>query len=171
MPIITLIAAIDRNRAIGRGNALPWHLPDDFRHFKALTLGKTVLMGSHTARSLGRALPARRNLVLTRSGEVPHSGMEAIASLEQACSLLGGDDELMVIGGAQVYALTLPLAQMLHLTHVDTEVSDADAFFPVLDSAQWQRVSSTAHAIDERHAAAFEIVCYQRQARRARSSA
>ncbi|PKO79325.1 MAG: diacylglycerol kinase, partial [Betaproteobacteria bacterium HGW-Betaproteobacteria-13] len=167
----TLIAAIDRNRAIGRGNALPWHLPDDFRHFKALTLGKTVLMGSHTARSLGRALPGRRNLVLTRSGGVPHSGMEATASLEQACSLLGGDEELMVIGGAQVYALTLPLAQMLYLTHVDTEVVDADAFFPVLDSGQWQCVNRTAHAIDERHAAAFEIVCYQRQARRARSSA
>jgi dihydrofolate reductase len=171
MPTITLIAAIDRNRAIGRGNALPWHLPDDFRHFKALTLGKTVLMGSHTARSLGRALPGRRNLVLTRSGGVPHSGMEATASLEQACSLLGGDEELMVIGGAQVYALTLPLAQMLYLTHVDTEVVDADAFFPVLDSGQWQCVNRTAHAIDERHAAAFEIVCYQRQARRARSSA
>ena len=162
MPIITLIAALDRNRAIGRGNALPWHLPDDFRHFKALTLGKTVLMGSHTARSLGRALPGRRNLVLTRSGGAPFAGMQAMASLEQACSLLASDEELLVIGGAQVYALTLPFAQTLHLTHVDTAVTDADAFFPVFERADWQVVSSQAHGIGERHAAAFAMVAYRR---------
>src|SRR3546814_12923228 len=99
MPTITLIAAIDRNHAIGRGNALPWYLPDDFHHFKALTLGKTVLMGSHTARSLGRALPGRRNLVLTRSGCAPYPGTQAMASLHSACAALADDDELMVIGG------------------------------------------------------------------------
>lgn len=163
MPTITLIAAIDRNRAIGRGNALPWHLPDDFRHFKALTLGKTVLMGSHTARSLGRALPGRRNLVLTRSGSAPYPGMQAVASLQSACAALADDDELMVIGGAQVYALTLPLAQTLHLTHVDTEVVGADVFFPPFDDAQWQCVSRDAHARDARHAAAFEFAHYVRR--------
>src|SRR3546814_14348090 len=106
MPTITLIAAIDRNHAIGRGNALPWYLPDDFRHFKALTLGKTVLMGSHTARSLGRALPGRRNLVLTRSGSAPYPGMQANASLQSACAALHADHELMVTGGSPVSALT-----------------------------------------------------------------
>lgn len=163
MPTITLIAAIDRNRAIGRGNALPWHLPDDFRHFKALTLGKTILMGSHTARSLSRALPGRRNLVLTRSGSVPYSGMQAMASFEQACATLAADEELMVIGGAQVYALTLPFAQNLHLTHVDTEVVGADAFFPAFDRVQWQQVSRREHARDARHATAFEIAHYTRK--------
>lgn len=163
MPNITLIAAIDRNRAIGRSNALPWHLPDDFRHFKALTLGKTLLMGRHTARSLGRALPGRRNLVLTRSGSVPYSGMEAMASFEQACATLAEDEELMVIGGAQIYALMLPMAQTLYLTHVDTEVVGADAFFPAFDRAQWQQVSSRAHVIDERHATAFAIAHYTRK--------
>ena len=163
MPLpITLIAALDRNRAIGRGNALPWHLPDDFRHFKALTLGKTVLMGSHTARSLGRALPGRCNLVLTRSGAVPFEGMQAVASLEQAAAVAGAD-ELMVIGGAQVYALTLPLAQTLHLTHVDTAIADADAWFPAYDPAQWIAQTSERHGIDARHALGFEIVAYRRR--------
>lgn len=164
MPIITLIAALDRNGAIGRGNALPWHLPDDFRHFKALTLGKTVLMGSHTAQSLGRALPGRRNLVLTRAASVPYPGMQAMASLAQACAGLAAADELMVIGGAQVYALTLPLAHTLHLTHVDIAVRDADTFFPAFERGDWQVVSSQAHGVDERHAAAFAMVCYQRRA-------
>src|SRR3546814_808675 len=81
---ISLVAALDRNRAIGRGNALPWHLPDDFRRFKALTMGKPILMGRRTADSLGRALPGRRNLVLTRGGRVPFAGMEAVASVDAA---------------------------------------------------------------------------------------
>jgi len=158
---ITLIAALDRHRAIGRGNALPWHLPDDFRHFKALTLGKTVLMGSHTARSLGRALPGRRNLVLTRSGAVPFAGMQAVGSLEHAGEL-AGDAELMVIGGAEVYALTLPLAQTLHLTHIDTAIAAADAWFPAFDPAQWREQLREHHAVDGRHALAFEMVTYKR---------
>ena len=83
-PALVVIAALDRNRAIGRGNALPWHLPDDLKRFKALTLGKPVLMGRKTAESLGRALPKRRNLVLTRSGRVPFDGMETVASLDEA---------------------------------------------------------------------------------------
>jgi dihydrofolate reductase len=162
MPPITLIAALDRNRAIGRGNALPWHLPDDFRHFKALTLGKTLLMGSHTARSLGRALPGRCNLVLTRSGAVPFEGMQVVASLEQAAAVAGAD-ELMVIGGAQVYALALPLAQTLHLTHVDTAIADADAWFPAYDPAQWIAQIGERHGVDARHALGFEIVAYRRR--------
>ncbi|MFN4160828.1 MAG: dihydrofolate reductase, partial [Stenotrophomonas sp.] len=131
---LSLIAALDRRSAIGRGNALPWHLPDDLRRFKALTLGKPVLMGRRTAESLGRALPGRRNLVLTRGGQVPFPGMQAVASLEQALALAAaaGGDELCVIGGGQVYALALPQATHLHLTHVETEAEGADAFFPPL---------------------------------------
>lgn len=85
-PALVLIAALDRNSAIGRGNALPWHLPDDLKRFKALTLGKPVLMGRKTAESLGRALPKRRNLVLTRSGRVPFEGMEAVARSRKRCA-------------------------------------------------------------------------------------
>ena len=161
---LVVIAALDRNRAIGRGNALPWHLPDDLKRFKALTLGKPVLMGRKTAESLGRALPKRRNLVLTRSGRVPFDGMEAVASLDeaQALAVAYGVDELCVIGGGELYASALPLASRLHLTHVDTAVEGADAFFPAFDVADWRVLSREAHAADDRHAFAFEFVDYER---------
>lgn len=163
-PAIVLVAALDRNRGIGRGNAMPWHLPDDFRHFKALTLGKPILMGRKTAESLGRALPGRRNLVLTRSGRVPFPGMEAVASLDEAIALAAADGaaELCVIGGGEVYALALPRASVLQLTHVDTVVEDADAFFPAFDPDLWQAAARERHAADARHAHAFEFVEYRR---------
>src|SRR5690606_2978978 len=104
---LSLIAALDRSNGIGRDNTLPWHLPDDFRHFKALTLGKPILMGRKTAESLGRALPGRTNLVLTRSGQVPFAGMRAVASLDEARAIAAGEgaDELCVIGGGEIYRL------------------------------------------------------------------
>jgi dihydrofolate reductase len=161
---ISLVAALDRNRAIGRGNAMPWRLPDDFRRFKALTLGKPVLMGRKTAESLGRALPGRANLVLTRSGRVPFDGMRAVASLDEAKRIAAGSgaDELCVIGGAEVYALALPFADALRLTHVDAAVEGADAFFPAFDPSQWDIVSRGTHPADAKHAFAFEFVDYAR---------
>lgn len=160
-PELRLVAALDRARGIGRGNELPWRLPDDLKRFKALTLGRPLLMGRKTAESLGRALPGRRNLVLTRSGRVPFAGMEPVASLDEA--LAGCDDEaLMVIGGGEVYSLALPLASQLHLTHVDTVVDGADAFFPAYEPGDWQPVWREAHAADDRHALAFEFVDYRR---------
>lgn len=164
-PRISLLAALDRDSAIGRGNALPWHLPDDFRRFKALTMGKPILMGRRTAESLGRALPGRRNLVLTRGDRVPFDGMEAVASLDAALRVAAGDgaDELCVIGGAEVYALALPWALVMHLTHVDARVEGADAFFPAFDPAGWRVVSREPHPADARHAFAFEFVEYRRR--------
>lgn len=159
---LVLIAALDRNGAIGKGNALPWHLPDDLKRFKVLTLGKTMLMGRRTAESLGRALPKRTNLVLTRSGYVPFAGMQAVATLDDARAI-AGDGELLVIGGGEIYALTLPLAMRLHLTHVDTEVASADAHFPAFDHADWQVRSREAHPADAKHAFAFEFVDYARK--------
>ena len=161
MSALTLVAALDRHRAIGRGNALPWHLPDDLKRFKALTLGKPVLMGRKTAESLGRALPGRRNLVLTRSGRAPFVGMEPVASLDAALRSVG-DEELMVIGGGDVFALTLPIVTRMYLSHVDTVVEGADAFFPAFDASQWRMVSREPHAADARHAFAFEFAAYER---------
>lgn len=163
-PAIVLVAAVDRRLAIGRGNALPWHLPDDLARFKALTLGRPVLMGRRTAESLGRALPKRRNLVLTRSGRVPFAGMEAVHSLERARSLAAADGaaELCVIGGGEVYALAMPLASALHLTRVDTVVEGADAFFPAFDAADWREAWREPHLADARHAFAFDFVDYLR---------
>nr|WP_221281943.1 dihydrofolate reductase [Chiayiivirga flava] len=157
-----MIAALDRNRAIGRSNALPWHLPDDLRRFKALTLGGTVLMGRKTAQSLGRALPKRRNLVLTRGGVAPFDGMTAVASFEAALGMLARDEPLFVIGGAQVYAQALPRATHLHLTWVDLAVEDADTWFPAVDPDGWTVAWREAHGADAAHAAAFEFVDYVR---------
>lgn len=166
---LTLLAALDRQRAIGHDNALLWHLPDDLKRFKALTLGKPVLMGRKTAQSLGRALPRRRNLVMTRSGRAPFDGMQAVSSLQQAIDIaaaeMAGTDaacELCVIGGAEIYALALPLATRMVLTHVDAVVTQADTWFPAFDPAQWTVVDRQPHAADARHAHAFTFVDYQR---------
>jgi dihydrofolate reductase len=162
-PTLSLLAALDRDYAIGKGNALPWHLPDDLKRFKALTLGKPVLMGRKTAESLGRALPGRRNLVLTRRGAVPFDGMEPVPSLTQALDAVAGADEVCVIGGGEVFAETLPLATRLHLTWVDTIVEGADAFFPRFDTGAWREVARVGHPADAKHAFAFDFVDYARR--------
>lgn len=164
MPPIVLIAALDQRHAIGRGNELPWHLPDDLKRFKALTLGQPVLMGRKTAESLGRALPKRRNLVLTRSGQVPFEGMQAVASLDEALAIAAHDhaDMLAVIGGGEIYALAMPIADRMHLTWVDVEVKNADAHFPQFDADAWRVVSRESHPADARHPYAYEFVDYLR---------
>lgn len=160
---MTLIAAIDRRRAIGVDGTLPWHLPDDLKRFKSLTLGKTILMGRKTAQSIGRALPGRTNLVLTRGATAPYRDMLAVHSLDEAIAR-AGDGELAVIGGGQVYALALPRADALHLTLVDTTLARADAHFPAWDEAAWTRAGMTHHAADARHAYAFDFVDLVRRA-------
>ena len=155
---ITLIAALDETRAIGRGGQLPWRLPDDLKRFKALTLGKTVLMGRKTFDSIGRPLPQRRNLVLTRDSSFAAAGVEVVRDLQGAL-----EDDLMVIGGGEVYALALPLATTLELTLVQTVIADADAFFPAWDSADWLEVRREHHAADERHMYAFDFVTLSRR--------
>lgn len=162
---ISLIAALDRNRAIGKGSQLPWRLPDDLRRFKALTLGKPVLMGRRTAESLGRALPGRANLVLTRSQQAPFAGMQVVGSLAQALGIARQADatELCVIGGGEVYALALPLATHLYLTEVETVVAGADVYFPRFDICEWCEDSRQTHAADAGHEHAFSYVDYSRR--------
>lgn len=160
-PGISLIAALDRNYAIGRDGAMPWHLPDDLKRFKQLTLGKPVLMGRRTALAIGRALPGRRNLVLTRGGTAPFAGQEPVASIETAIAL-AQREEVMVIGGGEVYALALPCATRLHLTWIDTAVDKPDAYFPRFDARAWRETTRVAHAADARHAFAFAFVDYER---------
>jgi dihydrofolate reductase len=159
---MSLVAAIDRQCAIGRDGAMPWHLPDDLRRFKALTLGHPVLMGRKTAEAIGRALPGRRNLVLTRSAAAPYPDQEPVASIEAATAAAGAAG-LMVIGGGEVYRLTLPLATWVYLTRVDTVAEGADTFFPRLDPAQWIETAHAAHPADARHAVAFDFVDYRRR--------
>ena len=157
---LSVIAAYDRRRAIGRNNALPWHLPDDLKRFKALTLGRPVLMGYRTALSIGRALPGRRNLVLSRAHNAPFAGQETVRDFDAVCV---AEPDLCVIGGGEVFTLALPHARALHLTEIDTEIEDADAHFPVLAQQDWVEVDRIAHAPDARHRWAFSFVdCMRR---------
>ena len=155
--MITLIAALDRNRAIGRDGAMPWHLPDDLRRFKTLTVGRLVLMGRKTALAIARALPGRPNLVLTRGDVAPFAGQVVVHSLDEAIAQ-AGDGELCVIGGGEVYALALPRATRMHLTEVDAVTAGADTFFPDFDRDDWRATSREHHPADARHALAFDFV-------------
>jgi len=158
---IVLVAALDRNRAIGRAGAMPWHLPDDLKRFKALTLGNPVLMGRKTALAIGRPLPGRPNLVLTRAESAPFPGQIAVHSVDDAVAH-ANRAALCVIGGGEVYALALPRATHLHLTEIDTAASDADTFFPAFDPHDWREVARVHHPADAKHAFAFDFVDYER---------
>ncbi|MGN6382414.1 MAG: dihydrofolate reductase [Dyella sp.] len=158
---VSLIAALDENFAIGRQGQLPWHLPDDLRWFKELTLGKYVLMGHTTALAIGKALPGRTNLVLSKRHEAPFAGQITVRSIEEARARADGTG-LMVIGGGQVYAEALPVAQRLYLTWVNAAVDGADTFFPGVHFSDWTEVSRTHHKADAEHAYDFDMVEYIR---------
>lgn len=144
---IALIVAHDRRRAIGKAGRLPWHLPADLRRFKALTLGHPVVMGRRTFESIGRALPGRRNLVLSRSSFPLPDEVERVASPEEACERVHGGT-LWVIGGEQIYRLFLPLADRLEITEVETETEGADAWFPDIAEPQWRRLACEERPAD-----------------------
>lgn len=158
---ISLIVALDRNYAIGRDGAMPWHLPDDLKRFKALTLGRPVLMGRKTALAIGRDLPGRENLVMTRGDTAPFAGQRVVHSLDEAITIAGAA-ELAVIGGGEIFILALPHATHMHLTWVDAEVEGADAFFPRFDPRAWKETARIEHAADARHDHAFAFVDYER---------
>jgi dihydrofolate reductase len=160
-PRLVLVAALARNGVIGRGGALPWQLPDDLRRFKALTMARPVLMGRRTCESIGRALPGRRNLVLTRQASVAVPGVETVATIAEALKHCEGAAEVCVIGGAEIYRATLPVADVLELTEVQAEV-EGDVLFPAYERSGWHEVAREHHAADERHAWAMDFVRYER---------
>jgi len=164
---ISLIWAMAENRLIGRDNTLPWRLPSDMRHFMNVTMGKPVLMGRKTFESMKAALPGRTNIVLTRDQawqregvKVVHDLQSAIDLAEQQC-LIDGQDEVMIIGGADIYALALPLATRLYVTHVHASPA-GDVFFPEFDWSDWRLVEEQHFAADEKHSADFTIALYER---------
>ncbi len=159
---ISLIAALDNASAIGKDGQIPWHLPDDLRYFKELTVGKYVLMGYRTAVAIGKALPDRHNLVLSRRHDAPFEGQTTVRSLPEAQAVAGGTG-LMVIGGGEVYRETLPFAQRMYLTWVDTTVEGADVFFPSVHFREWVEMSRVHHAADDKHAHRFDMVSYVRE--------
>jgi len=143
---LSLVWAMARNRVIGRNNKLPWHLPEDLKYFKRITMGKPVIMGRKTYDSIGKPLPGRTNIVVTRNPQWYAEGVKTVDSLEAARKLcesiaeIDGIDEAMVIGGAQIYAKALPLADRLYLTEVHADV-EGDAVFPEFDRGGWMEVS------------------------------
>jgi dihydrofolate reductase len=142
---LSLIVAVSRNNVIGINNQLPWHLPEDLRYFKSVTMGKPIVMGRKTYDSIGRALPGRTNIVITRDEAWSAPGVEVAQTLERALKLAeqaceaAGASEVMVIGGEQIYRMTIDFADRLYLTQVEAEV-EGDAFFPEISSEAWHQV-------------------------------
>lgn len=161
MSRISLIAAMAGNRVIGIENRLPWRLPDDLQHFKQLTLGKAIVMGRKTWESLPGLLPNRRHIVITRDQGYQAQGAEVVNSIEQAIEKVSGQDEVLVVGGANLYEQVLPMASTMYLTFVDAEIK-GDAYFPQWDKQQWNEVEREHHAKDERHNFSFDFVTLQR---------
>jgi dihydrofolate reductase len=155
VPSVTLVVAAAENGVIGNANRLPWHLPADLRHFKEITWGKPLLMGRRTFESIGRALPGRRSLVLTRDPRFAAPGIEVMRSREEALRASAGD-ELMVIGGADVFRLMLSDARRMHFTRVHATVP-GDARLPALDWNAWHCISRATHPADEKNVYAMSF--------------
>jgi dihydrofolate reductase len=153
---ITLIAAMARNRAIGVDGGMPWHLPGELQHFKAATMGKPIVMGRKTWESIGRPLPGRQNIVVTRNAEFRAAGCDIAASLDEALALASGP-EVMIIGGGQLYAQALPDADRMLLTRVDCEPG-ADTWFPPWDPGDWRVVGRRRERSDERNPLSYEVL-------------
>ena len=160
-PMISLLVAATENGVIGRENGMPWHLPDDLKHFKALTVAKPVLMGRKTFDSIGRPLPGRTNLVLTRTAGWSVPGVTVVPDLDAAIRAAGSAAELIVAGGAQVYALALPRATRIYLTRIHA-VIDGDTRLPEIADSEWRETSRTLHPIDARHPYAMSFVTLER---------
>lgn len=160
--MVSIIAAVARNMAIGYQNKLLYWLPNDLKRFKALTTGHTIIMGRRTFDSLPKgALPNRRNVVLTRS-QISFPGAETFSSLQEAMASCAPDEDIYIIGGASVYKEALPLADRLCLTEIEDTPAQADAFFPQFISEEWSVVWSEEHQPDERHAHSYRFVDYER---------
>ena len=161
-PSLSIIAAMARNRVIGRDNRLPWRLPADLQHFKRITMGKPMIMGRKTWESLPGLLPGRRHIVVTRDLNYRAEGAEVAHSLEQAMSQAGDVEEIMLVGGANLYAQAMALAGRLYLTEIDADV-EGDAWFPELDPARWREVSREAHSEDEQTPYSYAFTVLERR--------
>ncbi|MDY0964200.1 dihydrofolate reductase [Massilia sp. CFBP9026] len=159
VPRLTLVVAIDAKGGIGIDNKMPWHLPEDFAHFKRVTLGKPVIMGRKTFDSIGRVLPGRRNIVITRNADWSHEGAERATSLDAAIAMLGGAPA-SIIGGAQVFAQAMNLADAMIVTHID-HVFACDTFFPPIDAAVWRETARDSHR-SEANGFDYAFVSYAR---------
>ncbi|MDA1107633.1 MAG: type 3 dihydrofolate reductase [Proteobacteria bacterium] len=159
--MISLIAAMGRNRVIGKHNTLPWRLPADMRHFRRVTMGKPVLMGRKTFESLGKPLAGRTNIIITHDLTYHAPGCRVVHSVAEALTAAGVSDEIMVLGGADIFAQFLPHAARMYLTHVHSDF-DGDAFFPAFDASAWVVTERTRHEADAENPHACSFVTLER---------
>lgn len=159
---LSIVVACSKNRVIGRGLELPWRLPNDLKRFKALTLGHPVIMGRKTFESIGRPLPDRKNIVITRQKDFCPQGVETVGSMEEALELCRLVDEVFIIGGGEIYKMALPQVNRIYLTLVDAEI-DGDVFFPDWTTKGFSEVSEEFHPADEKHAFAFRFLVLDRK--------
>ena len=159
MPHLTLVVAIDEKHGIGINNKLPWHLPEDLAHFKRTTMGHPIIMGRKTFDSIGRPLPNRRNIVITRNPDWKREGVDAVSSLEAALALVG-DTPSCLIGGGQIFAEALPIANRMVLTEIG-KTFECDAFFPEFDRNQWKEVARETHR-SESNGFDYAYITYER---------
>jgi len=158
---ISLIVAMAKNRVIGADNKIPWHLPNELRMFKSLTMGHHIVMGRKTYESINRLLPGRTTVIVTRQPDYSVPGAIVAHSIEEALDACRGDSECFVIGGADLFSATLPVADRLYLTVVDAEPA-GDTFMPSFDMSQWHETSSQSFVRDEKHAHAYRFTIYDR---------
>jgi dihydrofolate reductase len=160
---ISLVAAMNRDRVIGAEGAMPWHLPNDLRWFKSVTRGKPVIMGRGTWAAIGRALPQRPNLVITRRQDFQAPGASVVHSLEQALDHAADHDEIMIIGGANLFQQTIALADRLYLTVIDAAF-DGDTWFPLFDTSEWREIHRADQAADDANPYPHSFLIWQRTA-------
>jgi len=159
--IVSAIVAIAENRAIGKDNELLWHLPADLKHFKAVTKGHTIIMGRKTFDSIKKPLPHRRNIVVTRNSDLKIEGAEVVNTVDEALAICQAEQEVFIVGGAEIYKLAMPLTDRIYLTTVHRSY-EADTYFPEIDDHDWKEVASERHEPDEKHHVAFTISTLER---------
>ena len=160
---LSIVVAVAANNVIGVDGGLPWHLPEDLRRFRQLTMGKPIVMGRLTHESIGRALPGRRNVILSRQDDFLADGCDVVASIEEALELLRDEEEVMIIGGGNIYEQFLPMAQTIYLTRVDADLQ-GDTFFPELCAEDWELIGRDEYPANDERETGFVIEELQRRA-------
>lgn len=162
MTILSMIVAHAEGRVIGKNNDMPWHLPADLAYFKKTTLGKPIIMGRKTFQSIGRALPGRKNIVISRDQSFQAQGVDVVSSVDAALALVNDCEEVMVIGGGAIYQHCLAAAQRLYITHIDATI-DGDTFFPEYDLNVWQKMSSELRPSDDKNPYQLDFAIYEKR--------
>jgi dihydrofolate reductase len=160
---LSLIAGIGKNNELGKGNTLLWHMPKDLKHFKEITSGKTVIMGRKTFESIGRPLPNRRNIIITRDKEYNTEGIEIVYSLIDAIEKVKSENESFIIGGAEIYKQAINKADKLYITHIDANDKEADSFFPIIDKNIWKETRREDFKKDNENIYDYSFVEYIRK--------